>query len=151
MPNIVEELISRKLTIAAIESFTGGGFADFITSYPGASLTFKGGIVAYTKAAKVELAKVDPKLIERFGMISLEVTLAMAKQAQILFNSDIGIGFSGNAGPSAIEGKPVGLVYIAIVYKDKEIVEKIEINLDRSQIRQHSINYTVAKILDIIL
>lgn len=151
MPNIVEALANKNLTLAAIESFTGGGFAEFVTSYPGASAVLKGSLVAYTKEAKVNLGKIDPELISRHGMISKEVTLAMAKQAQKLFKSDIGVGFSGNAGPTATENKPIGLVYIAIVYKDKEIVDKIELNLSRAEIRKHSINYTIAKILDIIL
>jgi nicotinamide-nucleotide amidase len=151
MPNIIEALIAKKVTLSAIESFTGGGFSNFITSYPGASQVFKGSLIAYTKGAKVNLAKIDPELISRHGMISKEVTLAMALQAKRLFKSDIGVGFSGNAGPTATENKPVGLIYVAIVYKDLEIVEKIEFNLTRSEIREHSINYTIAKILDIIL
>lgn len=150
MPNIVEGLKLKNLTLAVIESFTGGGFSNFVTSYPGASQVFKGGLVAYTKEAKVGLAKIDPELISRHGMISKEVTLAMAHQAKRLFKSDIGVGFSGNAGPTATENKPIGLVFIAIVYKDHEIVDKIELNLTREEIRKHSINYTIGKILDII-
>jgi nicotinamide-nucleotide amidase len=75
----------------------------------------------------------------------------MARQAKKLFKTDIAIGFSGNAGPTASENKPIGLIYIAIIHKDKEILEKLELNMPREEIKKHSINYTISKILDIIL
>jgi nicotinamide-nucleotide amidase len=149
--NIVEALSAKNLTISAIESFTGGGFANTITNIAGASKVFKGGIVAYSKEAKINIAKIDPELISKHGVISSEVTMAMARSAKKLFKSDLAIGFSGNAGPSASENKPVGLIYIAIIYKDKEILEKLELNLGREEIKKHSINYTINKILDIII
>jgi nicotinamide-nucleotide amidase len=149
--NIVEALSKQNLTISVIESFTGGGFAHAITNIPGSSKVFKGGIVAYSKEAKINIAKLDPELISKHGVISGEVTMAMARQAKKLFKTDIGIGFSGNAGPTASENKPIGMIYIAIIHKDKEILEKLELNMSREEIKKHSINYTINKILDIIL
>lgn len=149
--NIVEALINKKLTISAAESFTGGGFANALTNIPNASKVFKGSIVAYTNEAKINVAKVDEKLLEKFGAVSAEVTLALAQSAKKQFNTDIAVAFSGNAGPSGSENKPIGLVYIAIIYKNKEILEKLELNMVREEIKKHSINYTINKILDIIL
>jgi PncC family amidohydrolase len=149
--NIVETLSKHNLTISVVESFTGGGFANAITDYPGSSKVFKGGIVAYSKEAKINIAKLDPELISKYGVISADVTMAMARQAKKLFKTDIAVGFSGNAGPTASEDKPIGLIYIAIIYKDKEILEKLELNKSREEIKKHSINYTINKILDIIL
>jgi nicotinamide-nucleotide amidase len=149
--NIVEALLSKNLTISAIESFTGGGFANAVTNIPNASKVFKGSIVAYTDEIKTSLAKLDQDLLNKYGAVSEQVTMALARNAKKQFNTDIAVAFSGNAGPTASENKPVGLVYIAIIYKNKEILEKLELNMSREEIKKHSINYTINKILDIIL
>lgn len=149
--NIVEALISKNLTISAVESFTGGGFSNEITNIPNASKVFKGSIVAYTNNVKINLVKLEQGLLSKYGAVSEQVTLELARNAKKQFNTDIAVAFSGNAGPTASENKPVGLVYIAIIYKNKEILEKLELNMTREEIKKHSINYTINKILDIIL
>jgi nicotinamide-nucleotide amidase len=100
-----------------MESCTGGLLASTITDVPGSSEYFKGGIVSYTNELKAA-SGVDPGLIERYGAVSQEVAQAMAQAVRERLGADIGIGVTGVAGPSELEGKPVGTVYIAIARKE---------------------------------
>ena len=116
--DILEVLIGnmlreRKLTLATMESCTGGLLASTITDVPGSSDYFKGGLVAYSAETKATFG-VDAKLLAQKGTVDPEVAAAMAKAARLRLEADIGIGITGVAGPSEIEEKPVGTVYIAI-------------------------------------
>jgi nicotinamide-nucleotide amidase len=116
--DILEVLIGnmlreRKLSLATMESCTGGLLASTITDVPGSSDYFKGGLVAYSAQTKVAFG-VDAKLLAQKGTLDPDVAAAMAKAARLKLEADIGIGITGVAGPSEIEGKPVGTVHIAI-------------------------------------
>lgn len=114
-------LLDRGLTLATMESFTGGLLASTLTDVPGSSSYYKGGLVAYSNEAKIALG-VDAQLIKQYGAISAEVTEAMAMAACQRLGSDIGIGITGVAEPDKIEGNSPGLVYIAIRdYKETAI------------------------------
>jgi len=106
-------LRERKLSLATMESCTGGLLASTITDVPGSSDYFKGGLVAYSAQTKAAFG-VDAKLLAQKGTVDPEVAAAMAKAARIKLEADIGIGITGVAGPAEVEGKPVGTVYIAI-------------------------------------
>jgi len=106
-------LREHKLSLATMESCTGGLLASTITDVPGSSDYFKGGLVAYSAQTKASFG-VDAKLLTRKGTVDPDVAAAMAKAARIRLQADVGIGITGVAGPSEIEGKPVGTVYIAI-------------------------------------
>jgi nicotinamide-nucleotide amidase len=106
-------LLSRGLTLATMESCTGGLLASTITDTPGSSNYFKGGIVSYSPEAKI-MAGVNSQLIERFGTVSEAVAEAMASSARSFLNADIGVGITGVAGPATLEDKPVGTVYVSI-------------------------------------
>ena len=87
-----------------------------ITSIPGSSLYFSGGVVAYANSAKISLLGVPPDLIVARGAVSREVTLAMAEGALSLFRADLAIAVTGVAGPGGgSRGKPAGTVWVAIV------------------------------------
>ncbi len=116
-------LVSRHLTLATMESCTGGLLASTITDVPGSSVYFKGGFVSYINEVKIALG-VDPAIIERHGAVSREVAEDMAQAVRQKLKADIGIGITGVAGPDALEGKPPGLVYIALA--DAEMVQSFE-------------------------
>lgn len=98
------------------ESCTGGLLGGAITSIPGSSLYFSGGVVAYANSAKISLLGVPPDLIAARGAVSREVTLAMAEGALSLFRADLAIAVTGVAGPGGgSRGKPAGTVWVAIV------------------------------------
>ena len=108
-------LRERKWTAATAESCTGGRIAAALTSVPGASASFAGGIVAYDNAVKTGLLGVDEALVDRDGAVSDTVALAMAGAARERLSAKIAIATTGVAGPSGgTPGKPVGLVWFAI-------------------------------------
>ena len=112
---IGNQLVKHGKTLAVAESCTGGKIAENITAHPGASAYFKGGLVAYSTAIKIDVLKVDSELIASNSVVSLEVAEAMAQNVKTLFNSDYGIATTGNAGPSKGDSKEeIGTVCIAI-------------------------------------
>jgi nicotinamide-nucleotide amidase len=114
LEGVVGKLLAGKgLTLATMESCTGGLLATTLTDVPGSSAYFKGGFVPYSNEAKIALG-VGSGLIKRHGAVSSQVTEAMAEAARQQLGADIGIGTTGVAGPDALEGKPPGVVYIAI-------------------------------------
>ena len=103
-------------TLAVAESCTGGLLGGAITSIPGSSLYFSGGVVAYGDSAKISLLGVPPDLIAARGAVSREVALAMAEGVLSLFRADLAIAVTGVAGPGGgSRGKPVGTVWLAVV------------------------------------
>lgn len=106
-------LTSQGLTLATMESCTGGLLASTLTDVPGSSVYYRGGFVAYSNGMKIALG-VDGQLIEKHGAVSRQVAEAMAEAARQQLKADIGVGISGVAGPDKLDEKPPGLVYIAI-------------------------------------
>jgi nicotinamide-nucleotide amidase len=108
-------------TLAAAESCTGGLLAGRITDRAGSSAYFVGGGVVYSNEAKVDLAGVDPELIERYGAVSTEVAEALAEGIAERFDAELGVGITGIAGPGGgTEEKPVGLVCFSVWMRSGE-------------------------------
>ena len=105
------ELARRGLTLAVMESCTGGLLSHSITQVAGSSDYFMGGIVSYTNDVKAAWG-VDPSLIREHGVVSPEVARDMARACREAMNADIGIGITGVAGPDELEGQPVGTVHM---------------------------------------
>lgn len=108
-------LRERGLTLALMESATGGAVADAITDVDGASDYFRGGLVTYATRAKLAMG-VPAVIVERHGVISRETAEAMATAARHTLGADIGVGITGVAGSSAIEGQPPGTMHIALAH-----------------------------------
>ncbi len=102
-----------RLTLATMESCTGGLLASTITDVDGASDYFLGGYVSYATEMKVALG-VDEALIEQHGVISSEVACDMARAARENLGADYGIGVTGITASEPVEGKPPGAVHIAV-------------------------------------
>jgi len=110
-----EILTARGLTLAAAESCTGGLVSHRITNVPGSSVYFLGGVISYANAAKVGLVGVDPVTLERFGAVSRQTVIEMARGVRKTLKADIGIAISGIAGPGGgTAEKPVGLTWIGL-------------------------------------
>lgn len=108
-------LRSRGATLAVAESCTGGTLSRMVTSVPGSSDYFKGGVIAYNNAVKTVLLDVDAEEIEKHKVVSHEVARAMAMGARRQFESDWAISTTGIAGPGGgTEEQPVGLIYVAV-------------------------------------
>ena len=134
-------LREQGLTLAVAESCTGGGLAARLTDRAGASAHFLGGGVVYSNQAKVDLAGVEPELIERLGAVSNEVAEALASGIAARFGVDIGIGITGIAGPDGgTAEKPVGLVYISVCGPaGPPITRELQMPGGRGDIRDRSV------------
>lgn len=116
LPAVVGELLRKdRATLATAESCTGGLIGQLITSVPGSSDYYRGGVVVYADAAKSELLAVPAELIRRHGAVSEPVAAAMAEAAAKRLSADWALSATGIAGPAGgSEEKPVGLVYLAL-------------------------------------
>ena len=112
----------RGLTLGSVESFTGGMFAKEITAVSGASKFYKGGLVTYATEEKARLLGISKDDIEQYGVVSEQIAYQMAENGRDLLDVDVCVSFTGNAGPEAMEGKPVGEIYIGLSSKDGTLV-----------------------------
>ncbi len=145
---VVNSLRVSGLKISTAESCTGGMLSQALTSVSHSSEVVEIGILAYSNRIKHEALSVPRDVLEESGAISPETAMYLAKNVRILSDSDIGVGITGNAGPSASENKPVGLVYIAIADKTKYFIKKLQLptTYDRERIR----NYATLAALDLV-
>lgn len=147
MNELVKILKEHNLTISSCESFTAGLFCSKIGEVAGASSVLKGGIVTYTNEAKIHLAHVDEDVIRRYGAVSEQCVIQMAQHVKGLFQSDIGVSFSGIAGPTPSEDKPVGLIYCALAYQDDVEVYKLQLDKDRNEIREEAVSFIANQVI----
>lgn len=135
-----EAFVSKGKTLGCIESFTGGLFAREMTKVPGASKFFKGGIVTYATEIKTRIVGVNENTVKQFGVVSQEVAGEMCGHGKFLLNVDYCISFTGNAGPDAMEGKPVGEIYIGVCAYDLARVQRFQLSGSRDEIQHQAVN-----------
>ncbi|MFL6559229.1 MAG: competence/damage-inducible protein A, partial [Bacillus sp. (in: firmicutes)] len=142
LEELMKTLKTRKLTMTAAESLTGGLFQQELTAISGASSVFSGGIVCYSNDVKQQFLQVRRETLESHGSVSEQCARELAENASKLFNTDIGISFTGVAGPEELEGKPVGTVFIGIAIKGRStIVEKLTLGGTRQANRNRAVKY----------
>ena len=128
------------LTVATIESCTGGLVAGSLTEVAGSSDVVDRGFVTYTNEAKNELVGVPMHLFDEFGAVSEEVARAMAAGGLAHSNADIAVGITGVAGPGQSENKPAGLVHICAARKGGDVLhERCMFEGDRAAVRKASV------------
>lgn len=129
-------LLHSRRTLAVAESCTGGLIASRITDVPGSSKYFRLGIVAYSNEAKIKFLGVRPGTLAKFGAVSRQTAIEMAKNVRTAAGADIGLSVTGIAGPSgATKDKPVGLVYIALAGKNKSYFREFRFRGEREVIK----------------
>jgi PncC family amidohydrolase len=129
-------LESQGRTISLAESCTGGLVSSYITSVPGASGVFKGGVVAYANEIKQSMLDVDPEILHMNGPVSRECAEAMAKGAALRFATDYALSVTGIAGPEGGSAeKPVGTVWFGLNTRGKLSAVKTQFSGNRSDIR----------------
>ncbi|AQP54184.1 competence/damage-inducible protein A [Vagococcus penaei] len=142
---VVNELKNRAQTVTFVEGMTGGECQHRITNIEGSSAIFSGGITAYTRQSKEQLVGISPDLLLKYGEISAECALAMAKAGRQTFGATYGVSIVGVAGPKEIDGQPVGTIIIGLVTPHGEFVERLTIKRNRSYIRdgavKHGLNF----------
>jgi len=137
----VEEIVvalatARGVTIATAESCTGGLVGARLTSVPGASDAYVGGVVAYSNAVKEAQLGVPAAVLERHGAVSAECAEAMAHGARTALGADVGAAVTGVAGPGGgSPDKPVGLVFIHVEADGSRAATRLELPGDRERVR----------------
>ena len=140
----VEELVldlarEQGLTVAAAESCTGGLVAARLTSVPGASDVFRGGIVSYDNDVKLAQLGVPEKTLAAHGAVSAETAAAMARGARESLGSDVAVAVTGIAGPGGgTPEKPVGLVHLDASGPGGELALELSLPGDRETIRRRA-------------
>jgi len=135
----VQLLVERGETLATAESLTGGLVAATIVEIPGVSAVFRGGLVVYATALKHALAGVPEDLLKERGPVDPDVALALAAGARERCLADWGVATTGVAGPDPQDGKPVGLVYIAVAGPAGATVRELRLAGSRARIRGASV------------
>lgn len=135
---VVRALVERRETLAAAESLTGGLVAATLVNIPGVSAVFRGGLVVYATDLKHALAGVPERLLTERGPVDPDVALALAAGARERCTADWGLGTTGVAGPDPQDGKPVGLVFVAVAGPSGATVRELTLAGSRAEIRAAS-------------
>lgn len=150
MKDLVTLLKAKHYTIASIESLTAGLFTAKIAEVSGASAVLKGGLVTYMTSCKADVLHIDEELINTYGVISPQIVKAMAQQGSEMFDTDIVVSFSGNAGPDVMENKPVGLVYMGIAFQGKIYVYDQIFKGSRNEVREKACAYMEKQLISLL-
>lgn len=140
-------------TVASAESVTGGLVSQLLTSVPGASEVFLGGVVAYSSDIKTDVLGVSQALITKGGAVQAEVALQMAAGVARLCNSQVGLGITGVAGPTPQDGAPVGTVHVAVVdtATNASRVHSLRLEGTRDEIRVQAATALIGMLLDVLV
>jgi nicotinamide-nucleotide amidase len=134
---VAHGLVNAGATIAVAESCTGGLVSARLTSIPGSSVFFRGGVVSYSNEMKIAWVGVPPDLIEQHGAVSTEVAIAMAEGARRSAGATLGLGITGIAGPGgATPDKPLGTVHISLAHSSGASETLFQFPGDRERIRR---------------
>lgn len=131
---VLDNMASKGLTLSVAESCTGGYLSHLLTMHAGSSKVFLGGAISYSNQLKESMLNVSEDTLTKFGAVSEETVLAMARGAIKNYASDYSVAISGIAGPDGgTEEKPVGTVWVAVVGKTKTISRKFQFGNKRAQ------------------
>lgn len=143
-----DALRKRGFTLCTAESCTGGGIAAAVTSVPGSSEIFKGGVVAYSNEIKRDVLSVPEELLQTYGAVSEQVVRRMVGGVATLMHADCAIATSGVAGPGGgTPEKPVGTVWTAFLVDGRVSTRKLML---KDCGRNVNVETTIAETLKIL-
>lgn len=147
---VVEALVRTGATVATAESLTGGELASRLVSVPGASVAFRGGIVAYATDLKASILGVDEALLTARGAVDAEVAQAMAAGVQTITQAMYAVATTGVAGPDDQGGKSPGTVFIGLRGPFGQDVIPLELHGDRQSIRDQTVEHALVALLELV-
>ncbi len=148
---LVDALREKGMKIAFAESCTGGLISAAITSVPGSSDVYDGGLCSYSNGVKNRLLGVESEVLDTVGAVSAKCAVQMAQGAKRLFDADIAVAVTGIAGPGgATPGKPVGTVFVACVCGDKQTVKHCRFSGDRRLVRRKTVATALNSAIDML-
>ncbi|WCC80742.1 CinA family protein [Cutibacterium equinum] len=136
---LIAQLGERGLTAATCESLTAGLVAATITTVPGASAVFRGGLVTYASDLKSTLAGVDAGWIAENGVINSTTAAQMALGCRQACRADVGLSCTGVAGPDPQDGEEAGTVFIGAAYQGVPVVRRLHLEGAREDIRRATV------------
>jgi nicotinamide-nucleotide amidase len=137
-------------TVAVAESLTAGLLAAALTEIPGASRTFRGGLVVYATDLKASLGGVPADLLAEFGPVSAPVARAMAEGVRQRLAAGYGVALTGVAGPEPQGGVPVGTVYVGVAGPHIAVVRRLMLAGDRARIRAAAVQGALDLLADVL-
>ena len=142
---LVALLKAKGLTCATAESCTGGGIGAAITSVPGSSDVFLGGVISYANSVKKDVLCVKDETLASHGAVSSETAAQMAEGAKRILSADIAVSVTGIAGPGGgSPEKPVGLVWFGIAANGARTrTEKALFQGDRDTVRAQAVVHAI--------
>ncbi|THV25223.1 CinA family protein [Peteryoungia ipomoeae] len=147
---VIDLYSKRGWRIATAESCTGGLIAGALTEIAGSSAVIDRGFVTYSNQAKMDLIGVSAAALERFGAVSRETALQMARGALMRSDAEVAVAVTGIAGPGGGSAeKPVGLVHLALATRSGDIVHR-EMrygDVGRSMVRMQTIRTALEMLL----
>ena len=147
--DVVKALAGKTLVTA--ESCTGGGIGAALTSVPGSSAVYKGGVICYTNWVKEHILGVEPHILAQFGAVSTPVAQAMAQGVRKALEADISLSVTGLAGPGGDEFEnPVGTVFIGCDSPWHTEVREYHFEGDRAAVRQQAVTAALELALEIL-
>ena len=149
---IHQQLLARGETVATAESLTAGLVGAALTSVPGASATYRGGVIVYATDLKTELLGVPADLLARRGAVDPDVARALATGVRTRLGASWGLGLTGVAGPDPQDGCPVGTVFVGIAGPNRDpALASLQLPGDRAQIRAASVDAALQLLRDSLL
>lgn len=137
-------------TLAVAESFTGGLLGATLTDMPGASRTFRGGVLAYATDLKERLLGVPGPLLEAEGAVSAQVAAAMAAGVRNGLDATYGVALTGVAGPDPQDGQSPGTVFVAVAGPDDGEVRGLQLSGGRDDIRVAAVRSALEFLRDVL-
>jgi nicotinamide-nucleotide amidase len=147
---ILAELTRRGETLASAESLTGGLLGALLTTVPGASACYVGGVISYATSLKATLAGVDEATLAEFGPVAAPTAAEMARGVANRCEADWGLATTGVAGPEAQDDHPIGQVFVAVNHQAGELsrVQELSLQGDRAAIRKQAAAAALALLAD---
>lgn len=146
----LEILKERQMTISAAESLTAGLFTSTIANEAGASQVLKGSVVVYDVETKANQLQIDQQWLEEVGVVSEACVIALAQRVRRKFNTTLGVGLSGVAGPDMHDGQAAGTVWIALASETKTKTYRLQLSNRRNTNRQRTVQFALYYLIQAI-
>lgn len=150
LQDVHNRLRSLGLKLAIAESCTGGMISDLLTDIPGTSDFLIADLVVYSVKAKRIFLEIPARIIREFGVVSKQTALQMAEGVREKTGADIGLSTTGNLGPSILEGKPDGLVYVGLSFRGRTTFRELHLKGERGEKKRLATLEALRMLLDLL-
>ena len=140
----------KGLKLSVAESCTGGLISHYLTDIPGASIFFEAGVVTYSVESKMKIFGLSSETISSHGVVSEETAKEMAERIRLLTKTDCAVSTTGNLGPDVLEGKDIGLVYIAVSVFGKTFVKELRLKGEREENKEKAAISALEFLIEVI-